>query len=61
MPDYSLPSGAASALATIVGNVDYLTLRERLERIEALLRDSGMEREFVQRALERWSARRRAR
>jgi hypothetical protein len=38
-------------LPTIVGNVDYLTLRQRLEQIDALLRDSGVERDFVQRAL----------
>jgi hypothetical protein len=35
--------------------VDYLTLRQRLEQIEALLRESGTERDFVQRALEGWS------
>jgi hypothetical protein len=49
------PQELRPTLPTIVGNVDYLTLRQRLEQIEALLRDSGMEREFVQRALERWS------
>jgi hypothetical protein len=31
-------------------------LRQRLEQIDALLRDSGVEREFVQRALEAWTA-----
>jgi hypothetical protein len=41
-------------LPTIVGNVDYLTLRQRLEQIDTLLLDSGVERDFVQRALERW-------
>jgi hypothetical protein len=30
-------------LPTIVGNVDYLTLRQRLEQIDALLRTSGVE------------------
>src|SRR5665811_632106 len=50
------PQELRPQLPTIVGNVDYLTLRHRLEQIEALLRDSGIEREFVQRALERWSA-----
>lgn len=38
-------------LPVIIGNVDYLTLRERLEQIDAVLRDGGVEREFVQRSL----------
>jgi len=42
-------------LPTIVGNVDYLTLRQRLEQIDVLLRASGVEQEFVQRALAGWS------
>lgn len=43
-------------LPTIVGNVDYLTLRQRLEQIDTLLRDSGAERDFVQRAVNgRWA------
>ena len=42
-------------LPTIVGNVDYLTLRQRLEQIDALLRESGVEREFVERALAQWN------
>src|SRR5208283_990610 len=41
-------------LPTIVGNVDYLTLRLRLEQIDALLHQSGAERDFVQRALTCW-------
>ena len=47
------PQELRPQLPTIVGNVDYLTLRQRLEQIDALLRDSGVERDFVQRALER--------
>jgi len=50
------PQELRPRLPTIVGNVDYLTLRRRLEQIDALLRDSGVERQFVQRALERWNA-----
>ncbi len=50
------PQELRPQLPTIVGNVDYLTLRQRLEQIDALLRDSGVERQFVQRALERWNA-----
>lgn len=41
-------------LPTIVGNVDYLTLRQRLEQIDTLLRHGEVERDFVQRALARW-------
>jgi hypothetical protein len=41
-------------LPTVVGNIDYLTLRQRLEQIDTLLRQSGAERDFVQRALARW-------
>ena len=50
------PQELRPQLPTIVGNVDYLTLRQRLEQIDALLRDSGVERQFVQRALEGWTA-----
>lgn len=42
-------------LPTIVGNVDYLTLRQRLEQIDTLLLQGGVERDFVQRALARWN------
>jgi hypothetical protein len=43
-------------LPTIVGNVDYLRLRERLEQIDELLR-AGLEKDFVERALVGWLAR----
>jgi len=49
------PEELRPQLPTIVGNVDYLSLRQRLEQIDALLRESGLERDFVQRALQRWS------
>ena len=49
------PQELRPRLPTIVGNVDYLTLRQRLEQIDTLLRDSGVERDFVQRALEGWT------
>jgi IS5 family transposase len=45
------PQELRPQLPTVVGNVDYLTFRQRLEQIDALLRDSGTERDFVQRAL----------
>jgi hypothetical protein len=48
------PEELRPRLPTIVGNVDYLTLRQRLEQIDTLLRQSGVERDFVQRALARW-------
>lgn len=48
------PQELRPRLPTIVGNVDYLTLRHRLEQIDVLLRDSGVERDFVQRALAGW-------
>ena len=49
------PQELRPQLPTIVGNVDYLTLRQRLEQIDALLRDGGVERDFVQRALDGWT------
>ena len=48
------PQELRPRLPTIVGNVDYLTLRQRLEQIDILLRQSGVERDFVQHALARW-------
>lgn len=49
------PEELRPRLPTIVGNVDYRTLRLRLEQIDSLLRSSGVERGFVERSLERWS------
>jgi hypothetical protein len=48
------PTELRLRLPTIVGNVDYLTLRLRLEQIDALLRESRVEEQFVERALQRW-------
>jgi len=48
------PGELRPKLPTIVGNVDYLTLRQRLEEIDALLLASGAERDFVERALKDW-------
>ena len=48
------PQELRPRLATVVGNVDYETLRHRLEQIDALLRQGGVEQDFVQRALEGW-------
>jgi Transposase DDE domain len=48
------PAELRPRLPTIVGNVDYLTLRQRLEQIDSLLLDSGLQRQFVERALQGW-------
>ena len=54
-PIIPFPQELRPKLPTIVGNVDYHTLRQRLEQIDVLLRQSGVEQEFVRRALERWT------
>lgn len=51
------PTELRPRLPTIVGNVDYLTLRRRLEQIDELLRRSGVERAFVEQALQDWLTR----
>ena len=48
------PTELRPRLPTILGNVDYLTFRERLEHIDRLLESSGVERDFVERALTGW-------
>lgn len=48
------PQELRPQLPTIVGNVDYLSLRHRLEEIDCLLYESGVEADFVQRALASW-------
>jgi hypothetical protein len=48
------PTELRPSLPTIVGNVDYLTLRRRLEQIEILLQASGLETGFVEQALRGW-------
>ena len=50
------PAALRPRLPTIVGNVDYLTLRRRLEDINELLRESGVEKDFVEQALRPWLA-----
>jgi hypothetical protein len=50
------PTELRPPLPTIVGNVDYLTLRRRLEQIESLLQASGLEADFVEKALQGWLA-----
>jgi hypothetical protein len=56
MPSLSIPfpTELRPRLPTIVGNVDYLTLRQRLEQIDDLLRVSAVETDFVERALQGW-------
>jgi hypothetical protein len=48
------PTELRPRLPTIVGNVDYLTLCQRLEQIESLLQASGLEADFVEKALQDW-------
>jgi hypothetical protein len=48
------PTELRPRLPTIVGNVDYLTLRRRLEQIDTLLPASGVEAQFVEQSLQRW-------
>jgi hypothetical protein len=50
-----LQSPLPQVLPTIEGNVDYRNLREQFQRIDELLRQSGLEREFIQSDLEQWS------
>jgi hypothetical protein len=50
------PTELRPSLPTIVGNIDYLTLRRRLEQIESLLRASALESNFVEQALQGWLA-----
>ena len=48
------PAELRPRLPTIVGNVDYLTLCQRLQQIESLLQASGLEADFVEQALQGW-------
>jgi len=48
------PTDLRPRLPTIVGNVDYLTLRQRLEQIDSLLQAGGLEADFVETALQVW-------
>ena len=49
------PQELRPRLPTIVGNVDYLTVRQRLEQIDTVLVVSGSEADFVACALQRWT------
>src|SRR5208282_1822579 len=48
------PTDLRPRLPTIVGNVDYLTLCQRLEQIDSLLQKGGLEADFVEQALQGW-------
>mgnify|MGYP001600635463 CR=1 FL=1 len=48
------PTELRPRLPTIVGNVDYLTLRLRLQQSDELLRTRGVAKEFVEEALKGW-------
>jgi len=49
------PTELRPALPTIVGNVDYLQLRQRLEQMDRILLASGLETDFVAASLQEWS------
>ena len=57
VPLIPFPLSLRPPLPTIVGNVDYRLLRERLLRIDELLRQSGVETGFVAQALDQWVGR----
>src|SRR5271169_2048871 len=48
------PTDLRPRLPTILGNVDYLTLCQRLEQIDSLLQAGGLEADFVEKALQGW-------
>ena len=50
------PQELRPRLPTIVGNVDYLTLEQRLHQIDSILKSSGIESSYVALSLERWLA-----
>ncbi len=45
-PIIPFPQELRPKLPTIVGNVGYMTLRLRLEQIDSLLHDGGVEQDF---------------
>src|SRR6266404_5763956 len=53
----AFPAELRPRLPTIVGNVDYLTLRQRLEQVDRLLHEGAVEEDFVHKALQGWLAR----
>src|SRR5438874_1482235 len=53
----AFPAELRPRLPTIVGNVDYLTLRQRLEQVDRLLQEGAVEQDFVHKALQGWLAR----
>ncbi len=44
----------SSELPTVVGNVDYMTFRQQLDRIDQLLHQGGIENQFVLRSMSNW-------
>lgn len=56
-PIIPFPQEFRPPLPPVVGNVDDLTLRQRLEQIDALVRTRGVERELVERAWAPWISR----
>lgn len=50
----SFPASLRPRLTPVRGNVDYIKLTERLVQIDALLHNSGLERCFLQKAIDQW-------
>jgi IS5 family transposase len=53
------PQSLRPALPTIVGNADYRQLRNQLQRIDELLKRSGIEERFVASSVDQWQQRQR--
>jgi hypothetical protein len=53
------PQSLRPALPTIVGNADYRQLRDQLQRIDELLKRSGIEERFVASSVDQWQERQR--
>jgi hypothetical protein len=51
------PQSLRPALPTIVGNADYRQLRDQLQRIDELLKRSGIEERFVASSVNQWQQR----
>lgn len=55
IPLIPFPESLRAPLPTIEGNVDYRHMREQLLRIDQLLVHTGLERGFIERALQQWA------
>src|SRR5213593_2184620 len=51
------PQPLSPVLPTVEGNVDYDQLRHQLHRMDQLVRDSGVETQFIKASLQDWQQR----